>query len=292
MTFRTSQFVVPLLTAAAFCGTPICGADLNAPPHVDVSGVNLQPPYPPTAIANLERGAVVLGVAVTAKGTATRVSLVQTSGFNDLDASAIATVLAWKFVPAMKDGAPVEGATMVKLVFEPPAATANAAGAQPPPPAPSKLLFPTPMTMSAADGKLEVQDYSVPCPIGEFNGSVTLEHDAKAGGEMVDFGVKLSAGSDTAQFNMHRIGSRLVGATITRGTNSGADTGSGYWGSGEMNIPIPISVVWGSGKVIGNGGKTFGAHEVAFGKDPQQLELEIYSGDVTLTNAQLVCLPP
>ena len=288
MHIRAARMLFASFAIVAFCEANALAAGPDSPPHVDTSGVNHQPPYPQTALQNLERGAAVLGVAVTADGTVTRVSLIETSGFNDLDASAISTVLGWKFAPAMKEGAPVEGTTMVKLVFEPPAAAPNPDDAQPPPPS-SQLLFPARMTMSAADGKQEVRDFPVPCRRGAFEGVATVENDAKKGGEMAGFTVRLSAGSDTVQFDIVHIGARLVGADIT--ANGEAMSGHRYWGSGEMGVPIPISVGWGSGQLIGNGGLVFGQHQVGFGRNPEKLEIAAYSGDVTISNARLVCLP-
>lgn len=290
---RAARIVVASLAVVAFCGPGISAAGPNSPPHVDTSGVNLQPPYPQTALQNLERGATVLGVAVSAEGRVTRVSLIETSRFNDLDASAISTVLGWKFVPAMKDGSPTEGTTMVKLVFEPPAAPPNSGGAQsaPPPTPSSQPLFPSQMTMGAADQKVEVRDFPIPCRNGAFEGVITMENDAKKGGEMARFTVRLAAGIEAAQFDIHRNGSRLVGAEIGHATNGDWVNGEGYWGSGEMGVPIPISVSWSSGQVIGNGGLVFGEHHVGFGKIPEKLEIATYSGDVAISNARLVCLP-
>jgi protein TonB len=104
-----------------------------APPHVDTSGQNQQPPYPPAAVANGEQGTVVVGVAVTENGKAVRPSLDRSSGFNDLDNAALAAVLNWKYVPAMHDGVPVEERLEVGVNFQlpdmpsmsPPASTSS-----------------------------------------------------------------------------------------------------------------------------------------------------------------------
>lgn len=89
-------------------------------PHVDTSGANAQPAYPATALPDREAGAAILAVEVDAKGAVEKVSPVKTSGFDDLDAAAIAAAMGWKFVPATKDGRPVEGSTLVQVVFQPP----------------------------------------------------------------------------------------------------------------------------------------------------------------------------
>jgi hypothetical protein len=147
------------------------------------------------------------------------------------------------------------------------------------------------MTMSAADGKQEVKDFPIPCRRGAFEGDITIMNDARRGGEMARFIVQLAAGNESAQFDIHHIGARLVGAYIMHAMNGEAAGEDDYWGSGEMGVPIPISVGWGSGQVSGNGGLVFGEHKVGFGKDPEKLQITADSGDVAIANARLVCLP-
>jgi TonB family protein len=291
MHIRAGRVMLASFAVFFLCeGSPFA-AGADSPPHVDTSGVNLQPPYPPTALQNQERGAVILGAAVTAEGKVTRVSLIETSGFNDLDSSAISTVLGWRFVPATKEGSPAEGTTMVKLIFGPPAPSPTTAGVQPPAPPSSQPLFPAQLTPSADDGKQATREFAIPCHRGAFEGTVTLEKDARKGGDMARFIVQLAAGNETAQFDIHHIGSRLVGADIVHATNGEAAGGDGYWGSGEMGVPIPVSVGWGWGQVTGNGGLVFGEKRVGFAKDPEKLELITDSGDVAIANARLICLP-
>ena len=91
----------------------------NTPPHVDTSGVNMQPAYPDTARANKESGAVVIDAVVTADGKVKRVKLDRSSGFDDLDNAAANVVRNWKFVPATDNGVATEGSTKVQVVFQP-----------------------------------------------------------------------------------------------------------------------------------------------------------------------------
>jgi TonB family protein len=113
--------------AALLWVTAVCAESTT--PHLDTSGVNMQPAYPATAMADKEQGAVLLGVEVTPEGRAGKINLLETSGHSDLDAAAIAAVFGWKFIPAMTNGQPAVGTTQVVLAFQAPDAPATTAGA-------------------------------------------------------------------------------------------------------------------------------------------------------------------
>jgi len=98
--------------------TAAYGAETNA--HVDASGANMQPAYPQTAVPGREQGAVIVAALVRPDGTVRRVALQKSSGFSDLDDAAMNAVNGWKFVPATKDGKPIEGPAAVQIVFTPP----------------------------------------------------------------------------------------------------------------------------------------------------------------------------
>ncbi len=87
-------------------------------PHVDTSGVNMQPAYPSTALANSEQGTVAVEVVVDEHGKASHPKLAKSSGFDDLDNAAISAVLNWKFIPAMRGGAPESDRLTVAVNFQ------------------------------------------------------------------------------------------------------------------------------------------------------------------------------
>jgi periplasmic protein TonB len=89
-------------------------------PRVDASGDNMQPPYPASALANRESGAVVISTLVRADGTVKRVRLQQSSGYADLDTAAANAVKSWKFIPGTEDGQPEDAWTNIQIVFSPP----------------------------------------------------------------------------------------------------------------------------------------------------------------------------
>jgi TonB family protein len=92
----------------------------NGPPHVDTSGVNMQPNYPASALAAHEKGSAIISVSVRDDGTVGKASLARSSGYSDLDSAAINAVLHWKFQPALENGEPVDGETSVLIAFQPP----------------------------------------------------------------------------------------------------------------------------------------------------------------------------
>jgi len=83
-----------------------------------VAGTHTIPPYPMTAIRLSEEGRVMLHLTISTEGTVTGASVTQSSGFADLDQSAVAWVLAhWKYKPATRGGVAVASATDAAVVF-------------------------------------------------------------------------------------------------------------------------------------------------------------------------------
>ena len=83
-----------------------------------VAGTHTIPPYPMTAIRLGEEGRVMLHITISAGGSVASASVTQSSGFTDLDQSAIAWVLAhWKYKPATRGGVAVASATDAAVVF-------------------------------------------------------------------------------------------------------------------------------------------------------------------------------
>ncbi len=81
-------------------------------------GVNPEPPYPIAALRLGLQGTVVLRVVVAADGSPKSVAVLQSSGHAMLDASAVDTVRdKWRFVPARRNGVPVEDTVQVPIRF-------------------------------------------------------------------------------------------------------------------------------------------------------------------------------
>lgn len=65
---------------------------------------NPKPSYPYFARTMNYEGLVVVRVEIAADGTAARVEIAESSGYNILDEAAVDTVKNWAFMPAMRDG--------------------------------------------------------------------------------------------------------------------------------------------------------------------------------------------
>jgi protein TonB len=76
------------------------------------------PEYPAESRRRGEKGTVVLEVEVLADGSVGAIALVQDSGFERLNTSAIAAVRAATFQPATEDGRAVPGRLRIPFVFE------------------------------------------------------------------------------------------------------------------------------------------------------------------------------
>ena len=77
----------------------------------------IQPNYPIGARRRGEEGTVILDVSVTAEGHASKVSLVTSSGFPDLDAAAERAVSQARFKPGASDGHPVDSDARLTIIF-------------------------------------------------------------------------------------------------------------------------------------------------------------------------------
>lgn len=159
--------IFALVVACSFA-TAAAALASETKPHVDTSGVNAQPPYPATALADRESGAVVLAVAVDANGAVEKVSPVKTSGFDDLDEAAITGVLKWKFVPATRNGEPVDGTAIIQIVFQPP----DSAAGQPEKAGVQEDYLSRDFTMNASVGKSVDTIRPLPCANGSLSVSM------------------------------------------------------------------------------------------------------------------------
>ena len=65
---------------------------------------NPKPPYPPMSKRLGEQGKAIIRVLIGADGLPQKAELRQTSGFERLDQSALATVMKWRYVPGKRDG--------------------------------------------------------------------------------------------------------------------------------------------------------------------------------------------
>lgn len=76
------------------------------------------PEYPTVARRNQWEGTVLVSIRVTASGSVAEASVAKSSGYDALDAAAVAAVYRWQFNPASRDGQPVSGRVKVPINFD------------------------------------------------------------------------------------------------------------------------------------------------------------------------------
>lgn len=79
--------------------------------------LNPAPAYPPLSRRLNEEGRVLLRVWVRADGSAERVEIARSSGFDRLDRSALEAVARWRFVPAKQGEQAVAASVLVPVAF-------------------------------------------------------------------------------------------------------------------------------------------------------------------------------
>lgn len=83
-----------------------------------VTSTHTTPPYPPVARKLGEQGTVKLRLTIATSGAVTAADVVQSSGFPDLDQTALSWVMAhWKYKPAVQNGVAVTSTTLAAVVF-------------------------------------------------------------------------------------------------------------------------------------------------------------------------------
>jgi protein TonB len=78
---------------------------------------NPAPPYPEDARERGEQGKVLVRALINADGTVAQLAMKKSSGFANLDQSALETVKKWRFVPARRGAATVSAWVVVPISF-------------------------------------------------------------------------------------------------------------------------------------------------------------------------------
>ncbi|MBV8399107.1 MAG: energy transducer TonB [Acetobacteraceae bacterium] len=90
----------------------------DIPVSPDPSAPNLPPRYPPEAARRGQQGTVLLVVTIGPAGTASGVSITQSSGYVLLDRAAQQAVARWRFRPGLDgDGVPVSSHLPIRIRF-------------------------------------------------------------------------------------------------------------------------------------------------------------------------------
>ena len=88
-----------------------------APPEALDAARNRRPNYPESSRRRGQEGTVMLELRVDANGRVTEARVVESSGFNALDAAAVETLREWRFRPAQRGGMPVAGSLTTAVHF-------------------------------------------------------------------------------------------------------------------------------------------------------------------------------
>lgn len=90
----------------------------NHPGGMDITYASQHPPkYPLEAIRARHEGKVLVMAKIGVNGQVTETKIELSSGYLELDDSAVSTVSGWKFNPAYRDGAPVASWARVPVNF-------------------------------------------------------------------------------------------------------------------------------------------------------------------------------
>lgn len=101
-----TSFAPSVPVAAAPTPAPAAPARVELPSSDADYLSNPKPPYPPMSKRLGEQGKTVVRVLIGTDGLPQKAELRQSSGFERLDQSALATVMKWRYVPGKRGGVP------------------------------------------------------------------------------------------------------------------------------------------------------------------------------------------
>jgi TonB family protein len=118
--FRFAATVLPRLHAPPFGSQQSAAAQVSyrAQPVPDPAFPHAISAYPRVALRNRQEGTVVVRLLVLPSGEIGDVSLVKSSGYPQLDAAALVESGNWRYLPAVRDGAPVSSEVDVAIRFK------------------------------------------------------------------------------------------------------------------------------------------------------------------------------
>jgi protein TonB len=87
-------------------------------PARGIASTHTIPPYPPLAVRLNQQGNVQLSLTIDEQGNVTDATVMTSSGYDALDAAAVAWVKGhWRYQPATRDGHPVSATTNAIVTF-------------------------------------------------------------------------------------------------------------------------------------------------------------------------------
>lgn len=285
---------IAFASSAILLISPVMAAD--TPPHLDTSGVNMQPAYPASALKNSERGAAVIGVNVSETGKVNYVYPLKTSGFDDLDAAATAGVTGWRFVPATSNEKAVAGDTAVEIVFQPPDQPNGATQAAADMPVPKRDFLPASIQMEAKRASYHNEDHPVLCSSGTLRSTVEIQHTlgAAASGWAPAASLQVNTGEDDEVVLM-MLGHEMITPpqeSFVLKRHQGNDEGAvSYSHSTTLGRPETVSLSWDSSGLVTATVGGMETHQARLKGPPGHFVLAVSSGAVNFTNSVLICKP-
>ncbi len=288
--------VIFITTALAL--TTAVAQSAETGPHIDTSGVNMQPAYPASAMQDKERGAAVLRVGVTETGKVRQIRLLQTSGFDDLDAAAIAAVMGWHFIPAISGGEAVPGNANFAIGFQPPGSDAAQSAA----PKPASDFFPPVLYLEAPRNHISSETHAIPCANGRLEATVEFLH-ANGPAEAqwaTSASLEVQKGKEDARDNewasLFMIGLWSISPPQERfefdaGKGTQNDTELAYSHSATLGGEETFWVTWDSAGLVTANVGGMEHHEVRFTAPPTQLSVVMSGGAANFRDPELICYP-
>jgi TonB family protein len=271
---------VAVLVLAAVPAWPHVADEVTSP-KVDTSGVNLQPAYPASALAARERGAVVLNVEVGETGIVSRILPLQSSGFNDLDASAISTVMGWRFAPATRNGKPEEGWAKERIVFQPPDEPAAPLATS------TTAYLPVALDLDSGEREKESQEKPVPCARGEVRATLEIR---KLRGHSSSASIMLRAGNEKAELiTVEYRDAEKVFLVYSQGQDH---RWLAFNKIASAESPVGLTLSWEpNGSVTGMIGK-LQTMQIRLSSAPAAFGFAVDGAAATFRSPQLICLAP
>ena len=119
--FGVARYVqhLPALNLSRLMGRTAAGSQIafRAHPVPDPAFPHAIAFYPHVALLNRQEGVVIVRLLILQDGQVGDVSLVRSSGYPQLDAAALIGTGEWRYLPAIRDGAPVSAEIDVAIRF-------------------------------------------------------------------------------------------------------------------------------------------------------------------------------
>jgi TonB family protein len=275
-------------------------------PHLDVSGVNAKPVYPASALANQEGGSVAFSVEVDDSGRVSSVRILMSSGYDDLDAAAIAAVLGWKFVPATEEGHPVKGSTIIALAFQPPAVPINgSASIVPTQVKPPVEFLPPTIAFDEKNGRQDELIRPIPCRNGKIQAILkpSVQHGLDVDFEYPLMWMKVNTKNSSAEVYLNGMEAASPHLEMLSATklvdNKYEGSSSDSYGNSKIfpwGTPVSAWLSWdSSGRIIAGfkalANSMSSSYELRLDSPATEIAFGAFSATATFLDPELICFP-